>query len=118
MPDNEGEGQTGEGIGEQWARLRNAQEQLEPQRREFERLQAEQRRYENTRQQTAEAQRAAETLPNNSQAPIVGANEIDGLVNQFQYINLNLKTPKFTEDINPIEFVDEIERFIKCRSAT
>ncbi|KAK2574868.1 hypothetical protein KPH14_012964, partial [Odynerus spinipes] len=97
-------------IQTEWQRLREEQRKLEEMRAEIERLRASIPVAANTRGRTG--RKGATRDPGDSEERIVS-----GVMNQLQYMQLDIKPPKFSDeqDKNPKEFLAELENFFQFK---
>lgn len=45
-----------------------------------------------------------------------GEQLLNGLVNHLQYLNINIKVPKFSDNINPLEFLNDLEKYFRFKN--
>lgn len=104
-------------IEEEWRRLRAAQARLEQEKAQLEQLRLEQLQNEEARRRAEDQNNEARIVRENARArDDAGDRLVDGLVNHFQYLNVNVKIPKFTDESNPKAFIDDVERYLKYKN--
>lgn len=109
---------TREELDNEWKRLREFQRQIDEQRAVLEttRRQMQQQHAANLAQAHAMNQQANSAVGENPADRVPHAQVLDGLVNHLQYLQINMPVPKFSENSNPMNFIDELDRYFKFKN--
>lgn len=96
-------------IQKEWARLKKLREEIDS---KMVNLEAEKLQIAREKEQVANERRQVEE----NRAGEQNGDIFGGLMRHFQSINLDVKVPRFNEEVNPIQFLNELERFLKSKN--
>ncbi|KAK2575275.1 hypothetical protein KPH14_007660 [Odynerus spinipes] len=102
-------------IENEWQRLRSEKERLERERQEIEKIRNEimaTQRPANTENQDDRTER---TRSRNDQPE---EQLVNGLVNHLKNLHVNINIPKFIEENNPVEYIEDTERYFKLKNVS
>lgn len=99
-------GQAGEDVNmdEEWRRIREERQRLIEERLEVDRLRT---NIQNERQQI---QHDEQRTPNEN------GQVVNGIVSHLQNLHLNIEVPKFNEERNPLEYLENLERYMSLKN--
>lgn len=96
-------------IEKEWEKLKKFREEVD---KKMEAVEIEKLQLAHHREQIEiERQRVRESQPRDDNGDFVG-----GLVRHLQTINLDVKIPRFTDETNPIQFLNDLERYLKSKN--
>lgn len=100
-------------IENEWNRLRTAQNQIETKMAALEQRKLEiEKQSEDIRKEREALEK--ERMTRNTAAEDNGM--INGLVRQLHVVNLDAKVPRFTEDVNPLQFLEQLEGYFNLKN--
>ncbi|XP_048514938.1 uncharacterized protein LOC125501868 [Athalia rosae] len=89
-------------IQKEWRRLKEEQAKIDQQRADLERTRLEMI-------QQSQADQLQIQIPDNDQV-------VSGLVKHLQYLHIDVKVPKFSENGHPVDFLEDLERYFKYKN--
>lgn len=101
-------------IDEEWRRITEERQRLVEERIELERMRNSLRINPLPQQQEIDRNQPQIQPANDNNA--TNGELVNGLVTHFQNLQINLNLPKFNEDHNPLEYLEEVERYFKLKN--